>query len=133
MANPQKHTYRKTILIVEDEEEMLHALYDKFTLEGFYVEKAKNGLEGLEKLKMDKPDLIILDVIMPTMDGVSMLKEIRGNPENSSIPVFILSNLNPNDEIMYMVAKSMPAYYLIKSETKLEMLLAKVKEALQIN
>lgn len=131
-TNPKKTTYNKTILVVEDEAAMLHALYDKFTLEGFYVEKASNGREGLEILREDKPNLILLDVIMPTMDGVSMLKEIRSNPEYNTIPIIILSNLNPNDEVLYLVARSQPAYYLIKSETKLEVLLAKVKTILKL-
>lgn len=131
-TNSKKTTYNKTILVVEDEAAMLHALFDKFTLEGFYVEKASNGREGLDILREDRPDLILLDVIMPTMDGVSMLKEIRANPEYNTIPIIILSNLNPNDEVLYLVAKSQPAYYLIKSETKLETLLAKVKLILKL-
>ncbi len=131
-TNSKKTTYNKTILVVEDEAAMLHALYDKFTLEGFYVEKASNGREGMEILREDKPDLILLDVIMPTMDGVSMLKEVRSNPEYNAIPIIILSNLNPNDEVLYLVARSQPAYYLIKSETKLEALLAKVKSILKL-
>lgn len=133
LTNPQKHTYNKTILIIEDEEAMLQALYDKFTFEGFYAEKAKNGREGLELIHKDTPDVIILDIIMPTMDGISFLKEIRTIPEYCTIPVIILSNLNPNDEVRYLVAKSQPAFYLIKSETKLEALLTKVKEVLHVS
>lgn len=131
-TNPQKHTYDKTILVVEDEVAMLHALYDKFTLEGFYVEKAKDGEDAMELIKMDKPDLILLDVIMPKMDGITFLKEIRSKAEYDGIPVIILSNLNPNDEVLYLITRSQPAYYLIKSETKLEALLTKVKSILHV-
>jgi CheY-like chemotaxis protein len=92
----------------------------------------KQAWDGMEILREDKPDLILLDVIMPTMDGVSMLKEVRSNPEYNAIPIIILSNLNPNDEVLYLVARSQPAYYLIKSETKLEALLAKVKSILKL-
>ena len=68
---------KKTILIVEDELPMLKALADKFSLEGFEILEAKDGAEGLEAAISKKPDLIILDIFMPVMDGKAMFEKLR--------------------------------------------------------
>lgn len=128
----QHKTYNKTILVVEDEPAMLAALHDKFTLSGFYVLKAGNGTDGLDVAEKEHPDLVILDVIMPSKDGITMMKEMRSKDGLEAVPIIILSNLNPNDEVSYLVERCQPAYYLIKSETKLEDLLNKVKSILRI-
>ena len=72
---------KKTILIVEDETAMLQALGDKFTKAGYNVLTACDGVEGLELALDKKPDLIMLDVIMPKMDGMTFLKKITVRSE----------------------------------------------------
>ena len=67
----------KKILIVEDEEIMLKALVEKFSSEGFEVVQAIDGEEGLKKALCEKPDIILLDILLPKMDGMAVLKKLR--------------------------------------------------------
>jgi len=121
---------KKTILIIEDELPMLKALSDKFTLEGFEIMEAKDGAEGLEAAISKKPDLIILDIFMPVMDGRVMFEKLRQDAWGKTVPVIILTNLNPDDKTLDELMKNGPSYYFIKSKWKLEELVAKVKKEL---
>jgi DNA-binding response OmpR family regulator len=121
---------KKTILIIEDELPMLKALSDKFTLEGFEILEAKDGAEGLEAAISKKPDLIILDIFMPVMDGKAMFEKLRQDAWGKTVPVVILTNLNPDDKTLDELMKNGPSYYFIKSKWKLEELVAKVKKEL---
>lgn len=122
----------KKILIIEDELPMLKALSDKFSREGFSVLEAKNGEEGLETALETKPDLIILDLFMPVMDGRAMMEKLRRDEWGKKVPIIILTNLNPDDKTLNEILASGPAYYFIKSKWKLEDLMKKVKEELGI-
>ena len=121
---------KKTILIIEDELPMLKALSDKFTLEGFEILEARDGEEGLEAAISKKPDLIILDIFMPVMDGKAMLQKLRADAWGKTVPVIILTNLNPDDKTLDELMKNGPSYYFIKSKWKLEELVGKVKKEL---
>ena len=121
---------KKTILIVEDELPMLKALADKFTLEGFEILEAKDGAEGLEVAISKKPDLIILDIFMPVMDGKAMFEKLRQDAWGKTVPVIILTNLNPDDKTLDQLMKNGPSYYFVKSKWKLEELVSKVKKEL---
>ena len=121
---------KKTILIIEDELPMLKALSDKFTLEGFEILEAKDGAEGLETAISKKPDLIILDIFMPVMDGKEMFEKLRSDAWGKTVPVIILTNLNPDDKTLDQLMKNGPSYYFIKSKWKLEELVSKVKKEL---
>lgn len=121
---------KKTILIIEDELPMLKALADKFSLEGFEILEAKDGAEGLKSALTKKPDLIILDIFMPVMDGKEMLAELRTDDWGKNVPVIILTNLNPDDKTLNELMKNGPSYYFIKSKWKLEELVSKVKKTL---
>ena len=123
---------KKTILIIEDELPMLKALSDKFTLEGFEILEAKDGAEGLETAISKKPDLIILDIFMPVMDGKAMFEKLRQDAWGKTVPVIILTNLNPDDKTLDQLMKNGPSYYFIKSKWKLEELVAKVKSELGV-
>ncbi len=121
---------KHTILIVEDEVSMLNALRDKFTHEDFSIFEAKNGEEGLEIALREHPDIILLDIFMPKMDGMTMLDLLRKEADGKSAKVIILTNLEPNDAILQKVVKDLPVYYFIKSETTLDHLIEKIKELL---
>lgn len=82
----------KKILLIEDEEIMIDLLLKKLIQEGFQVNVAKDGQRGLEMMKEDKPDLILLDVIMPKMGGFEVMEEINKDSELRKIPVIIVSN-----------------------------------------
>ncbi len=123
----------KTILVTEDEPSLLKALVDKFTREGFRVLEAKNGQEGLAVALKDHPDLILLDIIMPVMDGMTMLKKLREtNDWGKQVPVILLTNLTSDDEgRLHDIVETNPAYYLVKTDWTLEDILAKVRERLE--
>ena len=123
---------KKTILIVEDEVSLLNALRDKLTHEGFSALEAKNGEEGLEVALREHPDLILLDIIMPKMDGMTMLRKLRNENEwGKSIPVIILTNLTSADEARNRdITELEPSYYLVKADWKLEDVVSKIKERL---
>ena len=121
---------KKTILIIEDELPMLKALADKFSLEGFEILEAKDGAEGLEAAISKKPDLIILDIFMPVMDGKAMFEKLRQDAWGKTVPVIILTNLNPDDKTLDQLMKNGPSYYFVKSKWKLEELVSKVKKEL---
>lgn len=87
------------ILLVEDDE-MLHGMYtQKFKNQGYEVISAYNGVEGVELSEKEKPDLILLDVIMPKMDGFVALKKIRKNEVTAGIPVILLTNLGQEEDV----------------------------------
>lgn len=128
----QKNSGKK-ILIIEDELPMLKALSDKFTLEGFSVLEARNGEEGMDVAIKTKPDLILLDLLMPVMDGKAMMEKLRRDEWGKKVPIIILSNLNPDDKTLNEIIASGPAYYFVKSKWKLEDLVKKVKKELGIS
>ncbi len=121
------------ILVVEDEASLLRALSDKLTREGFAALEAKNGAEGLEVAWREHPDLILLDIIMPVMDGWTMFQKLRQNDWGKTVPVIVLTNLSAdNDDQKARVANLEPAYFLVKSDWKIEDLVVKIKEVLGI-
>lgn len=120
----------KKILIVEDERDMRQALVDELSRNGFETLEAKNGREGLESVQKDHPDLILLDIVMPEMDGMTMMQKLRENVEGKKIPIILLTNLNATDKIIEGVVRDEPSYYLVKSDWNIEGVVAKVKEML---
>lgn len=117
----------KRILIVEDELAYLRLLKDQLEHLGYEVVTATNGAAGLDEVKKQIPDLILLDVRMPIMDGIQMLKELRTMEEGKSIKVIYLTNVEPDDSTIREVITNHPTYYLIKSDIELASLMAKVK------
>lgn len=102
------------VLIVEDEKILLEMYKDKLEKEGFDVIFATTSEDGIDLAKKEKPDLIILDVLLPKENGISFLKHQKDIPEISSIPVVILSNFDEQEtkkEAISLGAKD----YLIKS------------------
>ncbi len=89
----------KKILIVEDEEILRNLLQKKLTKEGYEVDTAENGEEGLSKIRANKPDLILLDIIMPKMGGFEMMEEVQKDDNISSVPVIVVSNSGQPVEI----------------------------------
>ena len=88
----------KTILIIEDEKSLRNAVVDLLHAKSFLVIEAKNGREGMELALSKHPDLILLDLIMPEMDGMSVLKKIREDKWGVTVPVIILTNLSATIE-----------------------------------
>jgi len=82
----------KKIIIIEDEETLSSLLQKKLIQEGYQVEVAEDGLIGLAKMKENKPDLILLDIIMPKMGGFELMEKIRLDEDLKKIPIIIISN-----------------------------------------
>lgn len=120
----------KKILVIEDELAYLKLLRDQLSEQGYEVVEAKDGQEGLEVAKTEKPDLILLDIRMPIMDGMTMLDLLRKDEYGKTAKVIILTNIEPDDKILKDVLTDLPTYYLIKSDTKLDDLLVKVKDVI---
>ncbi len=117
----------KKILIVEDEKSMAHALELKLTHTGFEAKTAGNGEEGLTMIQQEKFDLILLDLIMPKLDGFGVLEKLKAM--NITTPVIILSNLSQEDDERR--ARELGAVgFFIKSNTPISDILARVKERL---
>ncbi len=113
---------KKKILLVDDDPLLTKLYQSKLTQEGYEVFFAHNGLDGLALAKEKMPDLVLLDVMMPKMDGIDTLKELKKDPSTKKIPVVMLTNLGDNE---YHVegAKLLGAEeYLMKSNTDLHQL-----------
>jgi CheY-like chemotaxis protein len=120
---------KKKILIIEDDIALLEVLSQGISGVGFDVLKEKNGQDGLKVALKEKPDLILLDLIMPKMDGVTMLDELRKDQWGKNVPVVVLTNLNSPEEISKTVDMGV-SNYLVKSNWKLEEIIEKVRQIL---
>jgi len=121
----------KKILIVEDEAMLADIMRDEFVTAGFEVSIARDGVEGIEVAMRVRPDLMLVDVLMPKMDGISMLKQLRTNPDFAKIPATILSNLNDSKTIQDAL-ESGSYDYLVKSSRTPKDMVKYVKEKLDI-
>lgn len=123
---PQKN---KIILIAEDEEPLRRVLRDILSFEGYEVMEAVNGEEGLEMVLREHPDLVLLDIVMPKMDGLTMLKKLRTDEWGKTAPVMILTNLSDNDDVI-KTAKEEGIEYFVKTDIKINEVIEKIKEKL---
>jgi len=123
----------KKVLIVEDEESMQRAISDAFANQEFTTITANDGEEGLSISLKEHPDLILLDILMPKMNGMIMLQKLRFDEWGKKVPVIILTNVSPNsNSVIDSVLQNEPAYYLVKSDVKLEGIVDKAKEVLKL-
>lgn len=117
------------VLIIEDEEMLVNMYISKFEKEGYEIEKALNGREGLEKVKSYNPEIILLDVIMPEMDGFMVLKQLKSETSTKNIPVIMLTNLGQEEDIE-KGEKLGVKDYLVKANLTPSQVVDKVKEVL---
>lgn len=109
----------------------MRVLADKMAGENFLVASAGNGQEGLRMALQETPDLIILDLVMPKMDGIEVLKNLRRDPRGKNVPVIVLSNLN-NAQSMDESLASGAQDFLVKVNNSLEDITRAVKSRLKI-
>lgn len=121
---------RETVCIVDDDSDIREIYGMKFRREGFTVVTARDGEEGLQVVRQERPDVVLLDIQMPVLDGLGVLKILKGDPDLAKIPVVILSNIN--DEKMFQEIGDLGAakYYLVKSLTDPQKVVDKTVEAL---
>lgn len=124
-------TVKTHVLLVEDDVFLSGIYQKKFEMEGYKISTADNGEKGLADAKKKKPDIILLDVLLPKMDGFSVLKELKADPTTKPIPVILLTNLGQKDD----VEKGLEAGavdYLIKAHFKPSEIVDKVKQVLHL-
>lgn len=119
----------KVILLVDDDLTLLEMYEDRLKAEGFSIVRATNGQEALKKAREIKPALIILDIMMPKINGFDVLKDLRADDEYKDIPIIVLTALI--QDIDRAQGKKLGATdYIIKSETMPGEVIAKIKKAL---
>ena len=120
----------KKVLVVEDEATLQKALNDVLTQEGYNVLSALDGVSGLDLALKEEPDLILLDIILPKMDGFEVLKKLK--EKDSQIPIIILTNLSDINDIQKALDLGATTY-LVKADFHLSDVLKKVKEIISEN
>lgn len=119
-----------TILMVEDDKFFVKMFKNKFVKEGFDVMIALNGNEAFSKLKEKKPDIILLDLIMPVKDGFEFLKEVKEKEEYKDIPVVVLSVLGQTADIERATELGVNDY-IVKGEFRVSEVIEKIKQQLK--
>ena len=99
MPSNTKNSPQPKILIIEDDEFLSGMYITKFTKEGFKVIFSEDGEDGIKKAKQEKPDLILLDILLPSMNGFDVLKRLKEDGSTAIIPVIILTNLSQDSDI----------------------------------
>jgi DNA-binding response OmpR family regulator len=117
----------KKILVVEDDADLCEAVVDKFRSEGFEVHAARNGEEGLKMAFEIRPNLVLLDIVMPKMDGMTMLRKLRQDSWGQLVPVIILTNISDAKGLAEALEIGVDEY-LLKAEWKLQDVAEKVKK-----
>lgn len=120
---------KQIILIVEDDEIILRALYLTFHKADYTIVTVNDGEEALRVTERIKPDLVLLDLLIPKMSGLDYLKNLRSNPVLKSTKVIVLSNLDDDESVARAKALGVKTF-LVKSNIKLATLAEKVKEIL---
>lgn len=108
---------KKVVCIVDDDDNIRDIYGTKFTREGFAVVTASNGEEGLVVIKKEQPDVILLDIQMPVLDGLGVLRVLKGDQHLAKIPVVILSNVDSDAMFAEVGELGAAQYYLVKSLT----------------
>ncbi|MCX6718443.1 MAG: response regulator [Candidatus Staskawiczbacteria bacterium] len=120
----------KKILIVEDDKEFLWILRQSFDKEGFFVVFAQDGEEGLKMAEEEKPDLVLLDILLPKMDGITMAKKLKEKGIN--LHIIFLTNLKDAGHIGEAVEIVKETDYIIKSDLHIDQIVGIVKERLGV-
>jgi len=121
---------KKNILIIEDDEFFRELIREKLLASGFNVLEAMDGEVGVEKIKEEKPDLVLLDMLLPNMDGFELLLKVKSDTKLSSIPIVILSNLGQQEDIERAL-KLGAVDYLVKSQFDIDQIIDKINIILE--
>ncbi|MCG3114025.1 MAG: response regulator [Candidatus Manganitrophus sp. SA1] len=121
---------KEKVLIVDDTEFYQKAYQNKLLSAGYITSVANNGVEALKALTTDKPDLILLDLMMPIMDGFKVLQTVKANPNLQNIPVIVFSAKGASEEISKALQAG-ASDFLVKATTTPNKVVEKIKEVLQ--
>lgn len=131
MADESKNNQapKKYILIAEDDKFYDNIYKIKFEKEGYEVRVVTDGVQALEEVKKRKPDIVLLDLVMPVKDGFETLKALKADKELASVPMIVLSSLGQDDDAAKVKALG-AAEYFVKTSITIYDLVKKVKEYL---
>ena len=121
---------KKFVLVVEDDAYYSKIYKEKIAKEGFDVATAADGAEGLEIVKKRIPDLVILDILMPKMDGFDFLQKIRQNKKLKNLKVLVMTNLDQKADVSKAFELG-AKHYFVKSDISIDELMNKVKEGVK--
>lgn len=119
-----------SVLIVDDEESLGNILSQKFRDEGITAYTAYNGREGLQLALEKHPDIILLDIMMPEMDGFDVMRHLQEDEWGKNVPIILLTNSSSIDTVARAVSTGM-SEYLVKTDIRLDDVVAKVKDRLR--
>ena len=121
----------KKVLIVEDDSILQKAMQEFLIADGFEVSVASDGEEGLRFARAKNPDLILLDIILPKINGFEVLKELKGDLQTQKVPIILLTNLGGMDDVEKALELG-ASTYLVKSDYGLGEIAQKIKETLKM-
>lgn len=119
-----------SVLIVEDDPILLEMYKDLFESNKFEVRTASDGEHGLQLALQFKPDLLLLDLLLPKMDGTTVLERLRTDSWGTKVPIIVLTNLNIDGALLEKIIRNRPAYCLMKVGVTPNEILTKAKELL---
>lgn len=119
------------ILLVEDDPVLQEMYKDKFTGEGFEIQATSYGKKGIEMLKEFRPDVLLLDLILPDVTGFSVLDEINKDPEVNTIPILVMTNIYADGEDL--VKNHGVKSFVLKTNTTPDQIMAKAKSIIERN
>jgi len=117
------------ILVAEDDKLISNSLCEALKTAGYEPTPAYDGEEAVAKAKESPPDLLLLDIMMPKLDGISVLWELKANPQTAKIPVVVLTNIGDVETISKIVEAG-AVDYLLKSDQSVDDIIQKVKDVL---
>ena len=118
------------VLIIEDDKILSDMYHDVFTINGFTILTADDGENGLKLAMSEKPDIILLDLALPKIHGVDVLKSLRADAWGKNVPIIVLTNLNVDGKILQAITEYNPVYCLLKANTTPEEVMNKAKEVI---
>lgn len=120
------------VLIVEDDAFLIKMYHKKLEIAGFEVQTAEDGAAGLEKMRSFKPDLVLMDIMMPKLNGIEAIEKAKADSAISNIPILVLTNLSTSVDAQTAVKKGAVGF-LVKSDVTPSQVITKVKQILKIS
>lgn len=121
---------KQKVLLVDDTDFYLNAYRTKLMGEGYLVKVAKNGVEGLKQAKSETPDIILLDLMMPVMDGFKVLQTLKADPAFENVPIVVFSAKGNSDEVGKAIEAG-ASDFLVKATTTPNKVVEKIKQILE--
>jgi two-component system, OmpR family, alkaline phosphatase synthesis response regulator PhoP len=118
------------VLIIEDEDLVARMYQSALNFDGHEAVTAIGGTEGVEKVKTEKPEIVLLDIMMPGMNGIEVLEAIRNDPETANLPVVMLTNMSGKNDVELAVSKGADDYW-VKADIKTQELGKRIEEVIE--